>query len=108
MSSIFRSNIYISNDIINDINTLKSHSYNIYTTVLDKSSKKYSEINYSKKCAIVFGNEANGVSEEIIKISNQNIYIPMCGQIESLNVSIAATTICYEIMKQNNYYEIKR
>ena len=108
MSSIFRSNIYISNDIINDINTLKSHSYNIYTTVLDKSSKKYSEINYSKKCAIVFGNEANGVSEEIIKISNQNIYIPMCGQIESLNVSIAATTICYEIMRQNNYYEVKR
>ena len=32
----------------------------------------------------------------------------MCGQIESLNVSIAATTICYEIMRQNNYYEIKR
>ncbi len=108
MSSIFRTNIYISNNIIEDINILKSCSYIIYSTVLNNYSKKYSDIVYNDKCAVVLGNEANGISKEIIKISNENIYIPMCGEIESLNVSIAATTICYEIMRQNNFYEIKR
>ena len=108
MSSIFRTNIYISNNIIEDINFLKSHSYNIYSTVLEKTSKKYSDIVYNIKSAVVLGNEANGISKEIINKSDEKIYIPMCGEIESLNVSIAATTICYEIMRQNNFYEIKR
>lgn len=108
MSSIFRTNIYISKNIISDISLLKSYSYNIYATVLDKSSVKYSDISYNNKNIIVLGNEANGICKEIIDSSDKKIYIPMCGKIESLNVSIAATAICYEIMRQNSFYEIKR
>lgn len=108
MSSIFRTNIYISNDIISDIAVLKSYSFNIYSTVLDESAKKYTDISYDDKSAIVLGNEANGISDEIRKVSDYKIYIPMCGKIESLNVSIAATAICYEIMRQNSFYEINR
>lgn len=108
MSSIFRSNIYISKNIIDDIKILKSNSYNIYTTVLDKFSKTYSDIVYNKKSVIVLGNEANGVSKDIIDMTDYKIYIPMCGQIESLNVSVAATAVCYEIMRQNSFYEVKR
>ncbi len=108
MSSIFRTNIYISKNIMSDISLLKSYSYNIYATVLDKSSVKYSDISYNNKNIIVLGNEANGICKEIIDSSDKKIYIPMCGKIESLNVSIAATAICYEIMRQNSFYEIKR
>ena len=108
MSSIFRSNIYIKKNIIDDIKILKSNSYNIYTTVLDKFSKTYSDIAYNKQSVIVLGNEANGVSKDIIDMTDYKIYIPMCGQIESLNVSVAATAVCYEIMRQNSFYEVKR
>ena len=105
MSSIFRTNIYISYDLINDIKYLKSLNYNIYSTVLDNSSLSYSEIDYSKKNVVIFGNEANGIKKEIIDISDKKIYIPMCGKIESLNVSVAASAIFYENMRQNSFYE---
>lgn len=105
MSSIFRTNIYISKSIDEDIALLNKHSFKIYATILDQNSKKFSDIKYIDKTAIVLGNEANGISKGLIDISDEKIFIPMCGEIESLNVSIAATAVCYEIMRQNNYYE---
>ena len=53
---------------------------------------------------IVFGNEANGVSEELLAAS-EHIYIPMCGSAESLNVSAAVAAVLYEAMRQRFYTE---
>ena len=108
MSSIFRIKIIISNNISNDISKLKNSDFIIYSSVLDSNSKQYNEINFKKKSAIILGNEANGICRELINISDEKIFIPMCGKIQSLNVAMAATTICYEIMRQNDYYETKR
>ena len=105
MSSMFRVNIYISSNILNDVNRLKSNSFSIYSTVLDKNSIQFSNIKYNSKSAFILGNEANGINKELIDISDNQIYIPMCGKIQSLNVSVAATAICYEYMRQMNYYE---
>ena len=105
MSSIFRTNIFISNDILSDIGILKKNNFSIYATVLDSDSKHFNKINYENKSAFVFGNEANGIDDNIIKISDEKLFIPMCGEIQSLNVAISATVICYEHMRQNNYYE---
>lgn len=105
MSSIFRTHIYVSENINVDISKFKSNSFKIYATVLTGYSKKFSDIKYNDKTAIILGNEANGISKDLIDASNETIYIPMCGEIESLNVSIAATAVCYEMMRQNNYYE---
>ena len=105
MSSLFRVNFYISDNIIDDIKLLKNENFKIYSAVLDIHSIKYNDISFNTKYAIVLGNEANGVSLDIQNISDNKIYIPMCGKIESLNVAIAASAICYEAMKQNNFYE---
>ena len=105
MSSIFRVNIYISPDIINDINKFKTNNFTIYSTVINKNSTKFSDTNYNSKSVFILGNEANGINKELIDISDNQIYIPMCGNIQSLNVAVATTAICYEYMKQMNYYE---
>lgn len=105
MSSIFRVNIYISNNIVKDLEFLKSQYFKIYSTSLINKSIKYNSVNYKNKNVVILGNEANGVNKELIDISDNTIFIPMCGKIESLNVSIAATAICYEMMRQNNFYE---
>ena len=105
MSSIFRQNIYISDDIAYDIKLLKENEFTIYSTVLDNNSFKFYDRKYNKKSSFVFGNEANGISNQILDISDYKIFIPMCGNIESLNVAVAATAVCYEYMRQNNYYE---
>ena len=108
MSSIFRSNIYISENIIEDLVYLKENGYNLYATILDKNVKNYIDNNYKNKNAVIMGNEANGISDDIKSVTDNYIYIPMCGKIESLNVSMATSIICYEIMRQNNFYEVKR
>lgn len=105
MSSIFRLKFYISYNPINDIETLKNCDFKIYSTILNSDSTSFNSIKYNNKSALIFGNEANGISDSLINISDYKIYIPMCGNIESLNVAMAATAVCYELMRQNNYYE---
>ena len=57
-------------------------------------------ISYPKRTMIILGNEGNGVSREIIEMCDQAITIPMYGDIESLNVSIAAALCMYKVREQ--------
>ena len=51
---------------------------------------------------IVLGNEANGVSEKLLRVA-KHIHIPMRGAAESLNVATAATALLYEALRQRLY-----
>lgn len=62
-------------------------------TVLDK-------VNFQEPCAFVMGSEDKGVFPALIKICDETFKIPMAGDFESLNVSVAAGMILYEAMKQ--------
>lgn len=78
---------------------MKSNKFEIFATVLDDSAKTYFKNNFNKKSVIVFGSEAEGVSPEILSAS-KNIFIPMLGKAESLNVSSAAAIIISEVIRQ--------
>ena len=101
MSSIFRLNIYKSNDLISDIKLLKNNNYIIYGTVL-KDSKDYLNIKFiNNKFGLILGNEANGINEKLYDYIDEKIKINMNGDIESLNVAIAYAIIASEIKRQN-------
>ena len=51
---------------------------------------------------IVFGNEGNGVSQELLQRA-QKVYIPMYGKAESLNVGISAAVVLYEVVRQRHF-----
>ena len=68
-------------------------------TSCDASAETHFSADFRRGSIIVFGNEANGVSEEIL-IASQHIYIPMRGAAESLNVSTAVTAVLYEALRQ--------
>ena len=57
------------------------------------------DIDYKKK-VIVIGNEANGVKENIQKLADKKVKIPMLGKTESLNASVATGIILYEYVRQ--------
>ena len=57
------------------------------------------DVDYKKKI-IVIGNEANGVSKEVLEIADQKIKIPMIGKTESLNASVATGIILYEYVRR--------
>jgi TrmH family RNA methyltransferase len=84
------------------ISFLKKHKISIYTAAL-QASKNYSEIDFTNSSAIVVGTEATGLSKEWIDHSTQNIIIPMSGEIDSMNVSVAAGILIFEAKRQRGF-----
>ena len=78
---------------------IKDNTIKTYVTSLD-NAKPYHTISYAKRTMVILGNEGNGVSKEIIEMCDQAITIPMYGDIESLNVSIAAALCMYKVREQ--------
>jgi len=84
------------------IKFLKAENIHIYCAAL-QASVKYHTQDYIKPTAIVVGTEATGLSEDWLKESNQNIIIPMQGEIDSMNVSVAAGILIFEAKRQRNF-----
>ncbi len=66
----------------------------------EKAAKTHTQTTYTDPIAIVMGAEDVGVSNEIIRISDELVKIPQFGTIESLNVSVAAGVMIYEVVRQ--------
>jgi TrmH family RNA methyltransferase len=81
---------------------LKSQNINIYCAAL-QASVNYNTQDFSKPTAIVVGTEATGLSNEWLENSNQNIIIPMQGEIDSMNVSVAAGILIFEAKRQRDF-----
>lgn len=91
--------IYLEN--ISELEILKEKGYSIVTTSL-QGKENLNILSEDKKFAFVMGNEANGVSEEIVNMSDLLIKIPMTDKIESLNVGVATSIILYEQYKKTS------
>lgn len=90
-------------DPLKIIKELKKEGVYIYSLENNNAIKKpklYSKTKYMFPLALVIGHELRGVSPEIIKLSDEMIYIPMNGIKESLNVASAYAIAIYEILKQ--------
>lgn len=59
------------------------------------NSIPYKNISKKDHVLFIFGNEGNGISEDVLSLTDQNIYIPMAGTVESLNVSTAAAIVLF-------------
>ena len=60
------------------------------------------DVTLASKVAFLIGNEGNGLSDHITSLATKKIKIPMCGKVESLNASIAATILMYESLRQRS------
>lgn len=84
-----------------DLNKYKSMGFSLYAGALSKDSVDYTAADFTKPSIIIVGNEANGVSKEVLEISRK-IKIPIMGKAESLNVSVAASILMYELIRQRS------
>ncbi len=80
------------------IELLKQHQYWVVGTALE-NSVDYREIDYSGKIALVIGNEGDGISNLVSKKCDYLAKIPMYGKTNSLNASVAAGIMIYEIIR---------
>jgi len=99
MGAIFRIKVIESDDLSKTIKEMKKHKIKVAATSLQTDKSIY-DINY-EKTAIVIGNEANGVSNEVLELADEKVKIPMPGKTESLNASVATAIILYEAMRKN-------
>jgi tRNA (guanosine-2'-O-)-methyltransferase len=81
-------------------NELRKNFPLILTTHLSSSAVSLYEINFVNPVALVFGNEHDGVSEEIRTMADGNFVIPQVGMIRSLNISVACAVSLYEAFRQ--------
>lgn len=89
------------NSLQSTLEKLKNNHYWVYVSAIEKGND-YSKINYNLPLVLVVGNEGKGVSRTTLKQSDQNIFIPMNGSVQSLNVSVATGILLFEIIKKIN------
>jgi len=75
MGAIFRVNVIVVNDIVKTLKEMKKHKFKILATSLETDNNIY-DIDYNKK-VLVIGNEANGVSKEVLELADEKAKIPM-------------------------------
>lgn len=84
------------------ITFLEERAINIYSATLQNSNEYHKE-DYTKASAIVVGTEATGLTEIWRDKATQNINIPMQGEIDSMNVSVACAVIIFEAKRQRKF-----
>lgn len=84
------------------IEFLKSKNISIYCAAL-QASQPYHLQDFTKASAMVVGTEAIGLSDAWLQASTQNIIIPMQGEIDSMNVSVAAGILIFEAKRQRGF-----
>ena len=80
---------------------LKDSGYKVYGAS-EKASQSYLAPDYTSPVAIVLGSEEKGISDEILRLCDGLVAIPEYGHINSLNVSVAAGIMVYEVVRQRN------
>lgn len=99
MGSIFHIPLLYYKSASDAIMDLKDKGIRVVTTSLE--AKEYCfDVDFKSDFALIIGNEASGVSDEVIAGSDLLIKIPMPGDAESLNAAIASSVIMYEVLRQ--------
>lgn len=84
----------VRGDLFHWVEKVKGLNIPIYGTALENGTV-YTEVKPSDQFALIMGNEGNGIQGELLSKTNQNLYIPILGKSESLNVAVAAGVLLY-------------
>jgi len=79
---------------------LKSRGFEIAATTLADDSVPYTEMDYTRPLALVFGCESFGITPEAAALADRKIRIPMVGMVQSLNLSVSVAIILFEAFRQ--------
>jgi len=87
------------NSLMKAVDDLHLNGIKVFASEM-KATKKVYELNFDEPCAIVMGGEEHGVYPALLKICDEQFQIPMPGDFDSLNVSVATGVVLYEVSKQ--------
>ena len=77
------------------VRALRAAGFELWAAAPDRSAPRLEEVDFSRRVALVFGAERDGLSAELLAACDGRYQIPMCGFSQSLNVSVAAAISLY-------------
>lgn len=92
--------VHFYDNVDSCISAVKSKYKRILTTAIHVDSVSLYDLDLVDSFALVFGNEADGISDEMRSKCDGNFVIPMYGLVESLNISVACSVSIFEAMRQ--------
>ena len=98
MGAIFKVNAHVV-----DKDYIKSNKNSICDLLIgtDLNSENLSSVDTTKKIGLIIGNEGNGVSKELLEITDKNVTLAMANNVESLNAGVAGSILMYNIFSKN-------
>lgn len=87
----------IKGDLFHWIDVFEKKNIPVYGTALDQSAVSYRSLEPSQSFALIVGNEGSGVDPALLNKTRQNLYVPIKGAAESLNVAIAASILMFSL-----------
>lgn len=97
-----------TNSVDNCFSWLRENGYRIYGTSPSPSAIFIHELQPTEKLALVFGNEHEGISEEVKSKADGLVHIPMLGFTESFNISVSASIFLYDLVKKAEKLNLPR
>ena len=96
MGSFFHTDIYENVSY----SELKNSGLHLIAGALKPQSKDFKDADYSAPMAVIVGNEANGISDELLGLCDELVIIPISGRAESLNAGVAAALMMSEAVRK--------
>ncbi len=102
MGTVFNVKVSYSDDLLETLLNLKNMDYSIISAEIAKGSLALNTYNFSEKKVIVFGNEANGVSQRILDASDAIVHIPINSSVPSINVAASSAVFLNFLSNQKD------
>ncbi len=99
--ALYKLPVVRSQNLKDTLKFLKDSGISIFAAT-EKAVGDYTTVDYNKPLALILGSEGEGISEEYLKLTDSTLRIPVVGEIESLNVSVASGVVLYEVLRQRN------
>ncbi len=97
--SLFHVPVAVAGDAASVLNELQTKGFVTIATAME-GGQAYDRADLTRRVALVFGNEANGLPDDLDDVALETVSIPIEGRSESLNVSMAASVLCFEVARQ--------
>lgn len=92
--------VMVHGDVGGAVRHVRRLGMKVYAAHLSQAAVDFREVDFVAPCAVLLGNEREGVSAEAAALADTHIVIPMLGMVRSLNVSVAAAVILFEAQRQ--------
>ncbi len=99
MGGVFRLPVVVEEDLPGAIGFMRKQGVAVYAATLGQDAKPLSQMQFAPSCAVVIGNEGQGISQEVCRACSGSVIIDMKGAAESLNAAVAASIFAWEMAK---------